>query len=228
MKNKITNIINWVLLFSLPVIVLTSNVETDTIKSEVKTKNLATSLFTQVEEVQKNKNDDDNEKLNEEDSKTEEVEEKQKEAQDEKQQVKTTTSNATDNETTEQPVIKEDVQEEVSNVLTYSGSMSYYKATCSGCSGVTASGFDVSDGRLYYYDSTYGNVRIIAAGQEIKTWSIVKIKNSSFGQDVLAIVLDRGGNIGNGKKFLIDMLTNSNESRSGIEKVTIEVLREGK
>ena len=227
MKNKITNIINWMLLFSLPVVLLTSNVKTDTIKSEVKTNNLATSLFTQVEEVQKVK---EVEEKQEEETKKEEVEEQQQEQEvKQKEEVQATTPNVTATKEVEQPVIKEEKVEVATNSFkTYSGSMSYYKATCSGCSGITAAGFNVSDGRLYYNDSTYGNVRIIAAGSEIKTWSIVRIKNSSFGQDILAIVLDRGGNIGSGKKYLIDMLTNSSESRGGVENVTIEVLREGK
>ena len=115
------------------------------------------------------------------------------------------------------------------NILaTYQGNMSFYQANCTDCSGITSTGIDISDGRLYYQDHTYGNVRIVAAGQEIKKWSIVRIKNSSLGSSVLAIVLDRGGSIGVGKTFLIDMLTNSNENKDGVDRnITVEVLRNG-
>ena len=107
--------------------------------------------------------------------------------------------------------------------------MSFYNANCRGCSGVTSTGTDISDGRLYYYDSNYGNLRIIAAGPEIKKWSIVRLKNTSFGNNTLAIVLDRGGAIGEGRTFLIDMLTNKQEGKDGVERnVVVEVLRDGK
>lgn len=130
------------------------------------------------------------------------------------------------------PQVQEEVVEPVVTTPTYptyTGKQSFYNANCTGCSGVTSTGVDVSDGRLYYNDSTYGNVRIIAAGPEIRKWSIVRINGTVLGDNVLAIVLDRGGNIGENRKFLIDILTNSQEKLSGISKnVTVEVLREGK
>ena len=127
-------------------------------------------------------------------------------------------------------VVSQPVYEEKSDVLkSYTGKMSFYNANCTGCSGITSTGIDVSDGRLYYYDNNYGNVRIIAAGPEIKKWSIVRLKNTSLGSNTLAIVLDRGGAIGEGRTFLIDMLTNNQEGKGGVEKgVVVEVLRDGK
>lgn len=221
-KFKFVNIINWALLFSMPIMLLTVNVKTKTLKSTVQTKNLSTSLFSKVEEEQIKEESSDEEEKN-----VEEVE-------------NNTVSIATKNNVVkkETPVVEEKkeevvdstpVVEEKSDVLaTYSGKMSFYNANCTGCSGITSTGVDVSDGRVTYQDGQYGNVRIIAAGTEIKKWSIVRIKNSALGNNVLAIVLDRGGSIGTGKKFLIDMLTNSNEHYDGTNNVVVEVLRNGK
>ncbi len=114
-------------------------------------------------------------------------------------------------------------------LATYKGTMSFYQANCKNCTGYTYSGLDVRDGRIYYEDETYGKVRMIAAGAELPQWSIVSIKNSSLGDEALAIVVDRGSHIGLGKTYLIDLLTNSNEKFSGVEKnITIELLRRGK
>ena len=223
-KNKLIVGLNWGLLFALPITLLTVNVRTNKISSEISPKKLSTSIMfntnksnasvaTSVEEVEtKEKEEDEVEP-------TKEVEVIEKTTKEEIKEEK--------QEVIQQPV---PVYEEKSDVLrSYTGKMSFYNANCKGCSGVTSTGTDISDGRLYYYDNTYGNVRIIAAGTEIKKWSIVRLKNTSLGSNVLAIVLDRGGAIGEGKTFLIDMLTNSEERKGGVERgITVEVLREGK
>ena len=227
-KGRIIFIINWCLLFLLPITLLNVNVKTNTINSTVVTKKLNTNLFNKIEEV---------EAVIEEKSIIEENIEQEKVV---KEIIKKETKNIE-----EIPVIKkeevkkeeikvekpvESPKEEITDAIdTYTGKMSFYNANCNGCSGITATGVDVSDGKLYYNDKTYGNVRIIAAGSEIPKWSIVRLKNTSLGKDVLAIVLDRGGAIGLGKTFLIDMLTNSNENKGGVEKnIVVEVIRKGK
>ena len=103
--------------------------------------------------------------------------------------------------------------------------LTHYGADCSKCSGFTASGFDARHS-IYYYDTQFGKVRIVAMYKNMTLYSIIKIKNYKLGGDIIAIVIDRG--VGNG---VIDLLTNSeNEARQlGIQKgVEIEILRRGK
>lgn len=221
---KFTNVINWGLLFSIPILLLTVNINTKTIDSNVDTKELATSLVakTELEEV-KAIEQTSAEDISEKEEQIQVKEQQVKKQEEQKEEVTTSVEPAKPEEKVE---IKEEKPSDV--IATYTGTMSYYYANCTGCSGITSTGVDVSDGRVYYHDNTYGNVRIIAAGTEIPKWSIVRLKNTSFGTNTLAIVLDRGGAIGVGKTFLIDMLTNSTENKGGIENVTVEVIRKGK
>lgn len=86
------------------------------------------------------------------------------------------------------------------------GKMSGYGPDCRGCSGYLSSGRYVGDGNVYYNDKTYGQVRILAGDTKYKFGTIVRIKNSRAGNNILGIVLDRGGSIGIGKKFVFDLL----------------------
>ncbi len=223
---KISNVINCFLLFSFPILLLTVNINTDTIDSNINAKALSTNLVSKVQEKQG---------MIKEDSTLERESDENHQKQSETvEQIKEDEILEKSFSVLKREETKEDKQEESitpkTDVLsTYQGTMSFYNANCVGCSGITSTGVDISDGRLYYQDKTYGNIRIVAAGTEIKKWSVIRIKNSSLGVNTLAIVLDRGGSIGLGKKFLIDMLTNSMENKGGIEKnITIEVIREGK
>lgn len=113
---------------------------------------------------------------------------------------------------------------------TVSGSLSHYGHDCYGCTtGRTASGYDVSDGRIYYTDPTYGSVRIVAAGSEYPLGTILRLTNVES-TPIIAIVLDRGGAIGTGKSFTLDLLAESNAKayELGVRYgVVIEVLRFG-
>lgn len=103
--------------------------------------------------------------------------------------------------------------------------ITHYGADCKKCSGITASGYDVRN-TIYYNDTEYGNIRIVAMSKSMPLYSVIKIKNYKLGGDIIAIVIDRG--VGNG---VIDLLTNSeNEAKQlGIQKgVEIEILRRGK
>ena len=148
------------------------------------------------------------------------------------------------------PEVKEEViiekpKEEVKNTYNYvqtvdtsgyqvlqtvSGSLSHYGHDCYGCtSGRTASGYDVSDGRIYYTDPAFGSVRIVAAGGEYPLGTILRLTNVES-SPIVAIVLDRGGAIGAGKSFTLDLLTESNARayELGVRYgVLIEVLRFG-
>lgn len=239
-KKTYIYIANWLLLFSIPIMLLTVDVKTDTIKSSVSVKNVTTNSF--EKELEEDKNFEKTE-VEEESVRTEQVEEKEetveKEADDEisesvdvskevvpveKEQVKEESQEVVDSD-----IVVKTSEEKTDVIETFSGNLSYYRANCSGCSGFTATGDDVRNGKLYYNDYQYGNVRIVAAGREIPSYSIVRIKNSSLGAEILAIVLDRGGNIGKDKKFLVDILTNSEEAKGGVDKnITVEVIRSGK
>ena len=105
------------------------------------------------------------------------------------------------------------------------GRMSGYGPDCIGCSGYLAYGKYVGDGNIYYDDAEFGKVRIVAGDKKYKFGTIVKI-NDSF----LAIVLDRGGSIGVGKKFLFDLLYESEAEsyKHGVSNdVKFEILRNG-
>ena len=109
--------------------------------------------------------------------------------------------------------------------------MSHYGHDCSGaaCSlGLTASGYFIGDGRVYYNDPTFGSVRIIAADKKYPLGTIVRIGYNDGA--ITAIVLDRGGEIGDHGKFQVDLLTPSEavSSKLGVVHDTkLEVLRLG-
>lgn len=130
-------------------------------------------------------------------------------------------SSDTDNSSVEDT--KKDVLE--TNV----GKMSGYGPDCKGCSGYLASGKYVGDGSVYYDDSTYGKVRILAGDSIYKFGTIIRVNNSKAGS-FLGIVLDRGGSIGFGKTYLFDLLYTSEREAMADEvsyNVVFEVLRYG-
>lgn len=121
-------------------------------------------------------------------------------------------------------------KQSVSDVLeTQVGKMSGYGPDCKGCSGYLASGRYVGDGNIYYNDSKYGTIRIVAGDYSYKMGTIVRVKNSRAG-NFIAIVLDRGSSIGFGKKFLFDLLYQSEKDAVKDEvsyNTTFEILRYG-
>lgn len=91
--------------------------------------------------------------------------------------------------------------------------------------GRTATGYDISK-TIYYNDSTYGKVRIVAMCSKYPLYSIIKIKNYKLGGDTLAIVLDRGVGCGT-----IDLAVKNEKTASkyGIQNnIQIEILRKGR
>ena len=122
------------------------------------------------------------------------------------------------------------VEEEVSDVLeTQIGSLSGYGPDCVGCSGFLASGLDVRSGNIYYSDSTYGSVRILAVDKSYPYGTIVRVKNSRL-SEFIGIVLDRGGAVGFGKSHLFDLLyqTSSEALKNEVSyNTTFEILRYG-
>lgn len=95
----------------------------------------------------------------------------------------------------------------------------FYTAKCKGCSGYTASGYDV---RKTVY---YGKYRIIALSKDIPLGTIVNVTLTN-GNTFDAIVLDRGGAIKRGKA---DILVASYDEaiRLGRQKATVTILKLG-
>lgn len=107
--------------------------------------------------------------------------------------------------------------------------ISHYGHDCYGCtSGYTASGYYVGDGRIYYQDATFGNIRVVAADKKYPLGTILRL--NYLGSIITTIVLDRGSAIGDGKKFQIDLLTTSNSKAYElgiVQNAHLEVLRLG-
>lgn len=119
---------------------------------------------------------------------------------------------------------------ETPSLDTQVGTMSAYGPDCAGCSGgMACGGFNAAGGNYIYNDATYGNVRVVAGDRQYKCGSIVKVSGSKLG-DFNAIVLDRGGGIGFGKRFLFDLLFASEAEASQFGTsydVTFSLLRDG-
>ena len=114
---------------------------------------------------------------------------------------------------------------------TFYGVVSAYGPDCTGCnSNKTASGYYVGEGNIYYKDTLYGDVRIVAGDKKYPFGTIVKITGYKNLEPFYAIILDRGGAIGMDKKYQFDLLfINQADARSmGTSKDTIfEIIRIG-
>lgn len=111
------------------------------------------------------------------------------------------------------------------------GKITAFTPYCTGCHGYTASGKYIGNGDIYQYDKDFGMVRIVAGDYSYPFGTIVKIKNLNyFGEDIYAMVLDRGGAVGKNKRALFDLLfaTKENAYKFGIaNNVECEILRIG-
>ncbi|WP_060210523.1 3D domain-containing protein [Sporosarcina koreensis] len=97
----------------------------------------------------------------------------------------------------------------------------FYTAKCpTGCTGITSSGYDVRN-TIYY-----GEYRILAAPPSIPLYSILRVTLAD-GTKFDGIVLDRGGDIGEGR---LDILVKSRDEAYRLGRQTVEVrfLRRGK
>ena len=103
---------------------------------------------------------------------------------------------------------------------TFTASLTFYLATCPGCTGITASGMNVRSTTVFE-DSTFGTVRIVAADRRFPFGTIMNIEGHG-----LVVVLDRGGAVvGN----VIDLLVGPHEDpwRLGRQSRQTTVLRMG-
>ena len=92
----------------------------------------------------------------------------------------------------------------VASLEKVNGTISAFSPYCNGCGGYVASGKDVRNGNVYYNDSTYGTVRIVAGDSSYPFGTIVKLNLN--GGTIYAVVLDRGSSIGKGRHRMWDLL----------------------
>ena len=114
--------------------------------------------------------------------------------------------------------------------ISFVGQMTAYNPICVGCTGKVACPprQDVRNGNIWYEDSAYGKIRILAADPHIPCGTIIKITNVSFSTEpIVGIVLDRGGAI---KGNIIDFLVSETDDMDVVgrqREVNYEVLRWG-
>ena len=108
---------------------------------------------------------------------------------------------------------------------TFKGTMSGYG---SDIGNYTASGHYIGDS-IYYPDSTYGDIRILAGDGSIPFGTVIEVSNSNAGS-FIGIVLDTGRNIGFGRVYDFDLLfkTSKEAINYGVSRnVTFKILRVG-
>ncbi len=111
----------------------------------------------------------------------------------------------------------------------YEGTMTAYGADCLGCTGITASGYDINNDNIHYEDKTFGILRIVAADRSVPSGTVVRVKGLKiYEEPILAIVLDRGGVI---KGTLMDLAfgfqDNLDVKKIGRSNVVYDILRYG-
>lgn len=118
-------------------------------------------------------------------------------------------------------------------IMTEVGTITGYGPDCDTCSGIgkTRSGHNLYES-MYYEDSEFGTVRILAADYSFGKGAIFRVSNIPGMEPFIAIVLDTGGNVGYGKGTLFDLAyqTEKDPKNKVIGKtanVTFELLREG-
>lgn len=114
-------------------------------------------------------------------------------------------------------------------IETFTGNLTGYGPNCVGCSGKTSTGYDLTQ-NIYYEDTEFGSVRIVAADKYFPFYSIIRISGVPGMDSFLAIVLDRGGNVGFDKGTLFDLAfsTEKDPNILGLTRnVKFEVLRSG-
>lgn len=128
-------------------------------------------------------------------------------------------------------------------IETFTGSLTGYGPDCLGCGGKTSTGFDLTQS-IYYEDEEYGTIRIVAADKYFPFYSIIRISNVPNMEPIIAIVLDRGSDVGwyrdsetgnimfdSQKGTLFDLAFTTEKDPNLIGKtnnVKFEVLRSGK
>lgn len=231
-NNKVIYILDFLVVIAIVISIISANyIKTPSksviAKSEALTTYLTTNYFAKEEETDNS---------SEEEESVEEVKTKEKveEKKQIKEPVKTEESKKKETKSNTKEEVKQENkpsnEEKVIEKLT--GSLAGYGPDCYGCTSFrTASGKYIGDGNIYYEDKEFGKIRIVAGDKSYPYGTIVKLSNTGYySKPIYAVVLDRGGGVGKGKKFLFDLLfeTEKDALKMGSRKnVTFEILRLG-
>lgn len=129
------------------------------------------------------------------------------------------------------PVMYNSFEEAVLNSKYYPtsfvGKLVHYGPDCPECGGhLGCNGQDARNGNIYYNDSEYGKIRIVAMSSTIPCGSVIRINVNAYDPNgMYAIVLDRGVS-GN----MVDLLKTSARASSpvsSVNNVTFDIVRYG-
>ena len=240
-NNKVIYILDFLVVIAIVISIISANyIKTPSksviAKSEALTTYLSTNYFAKEEETDNSSEEKESVEEKEETTKEEPVEEvKTKEKVEEKKQIKEPVKTEEPKKKETKSNTKEEVKQEnkpsskekVIEKLT--GSLAGYGPDCYGCTSFrTASGKYIGDGNIYYEDKEFGKIRIVAGDKSYPYGTIVKLSNTGYySKPIYAVVLDRGGGVGKGRKFLFDLLfeTEKDALKMGSRKnVTFEIL----
>ena len=114
--------------------------------------------------------------------------------------------------------------------VSFTGMMTSYGPDCVGCGGHSACPprQDMTNGNIYFNDSVYGKIRILAVDASIPCGTIIKVTNLAVSSEPFyAIALDRGGAIV-GEKMDLLYETEAKAAAAGTQySVTYEINRWG-
>ena len=145
----------------------------------------------------------------------------------------TSVSNTNENKTVNLSTMALKIIEHEENNLfsakdTYTGDLTGYVYNCPLCNGTLACkpNYDITDGKVIYPDTQYGNVQIVASSKNLSCGSIIRFNSGRIDSEpIVAIVLDRGV-LGNDIDFLSPNLDYALHT-VGRSSITYDVLREG-
>lgn len=122
-------------------------------------------------------------------------------------------------EKNKEPIIYTDFDEAIANAsksqVSFYGKLTGYGPDCVGCGGNSACQprQNFKGGNIYFDDSLYGKVRVVAADRSIPCGSLVKMTGISiYSEPVIAVVMDRGASI---KKNHFDLLFETEKDMQG-------------
>ena len=114
-------------------------------------------------------------------------------------------------------------------IYTFVGELTGYAGDCPLCSGYLACPprTNVLKEGIYYNDSTYGTVRIVASSKKYPCGTILRFNVGKLSDEpIIAIVLDRGVG-GNTLDLLVENEDYARKSVGRVRNLNVEVLREG-